>query len=123
MSKLSLIEPNFSGRRREKETVHSVVGTVADADICYSVKFWFGDSVCILSGTLPYTLQKLLDRFDYDDEPEAVEDAKKEDATVTAVASAATAAAPSTPAVATPAIAAAVPVPSTTSPPPPQVPL
>nr|XP_048278710.1 SR-related and CTD-associated factor 4 isoform X3 [Myodes glareolus] len=66
--------------------------------------------------------QKLLDRFDYDDEPEAVEDAKKEDATVTAVASAAAAAAPSTPAVATPALAAAVPVPSTTSPPPPQVP-
>lgn len=79
-------------------------------------------SVCTLSGTLPYTLQKLLDRFDYDDEPEAVEDAKKEDAAVTAVASAA-AAAPPTPTVATPAIAPAVPVPSTTSPPPPQVPL
>ncbi|XP_041534418.1 SR-related and CTD-associated factor 4 isoform X2 [Microtus oregoni] len=64
--------------------------------------------------------KKLLDRFDYDDEPEAVEDAKKEDAAVTAVASAA-AAAP-TPTVATPAIAPAVPVPSATSPPPPQVP-
>ncbi|CAO2632321.1 SR-related and CTD-associated factor 4 [Lemmus lemmus] len=63
--------------------------------------------------------KKLLDRFDYDDEPEAVEDAKKEDASVTAVAPAA---APPTPAVATPAIAPAVPVPSTTSPPPPQVP-
>ncbi|XP_038200622.1 SR-related and CTD-associated factor 4 isoform X8 [Arvicola amphibius] len=69
--------------------------------------------------------QKLLDRFDYDDEPEAVEDAKKEDAAVTAAASAAAAAAvpvPPTPTVATPAIAPAVPVPSTTSPPPPQVP-
>ncbi|OBS76882.1 hypothetical protein A6R68_16667 [Neotoma lepida] len=65
--------------------------------------------------------KKLLDRFDYDDEPEAVEDSKKEDATVPAAAPAA-AAAPPAPTVATPAVAPAVPVPSATSPPPPQVP-
>ncbi|XP_040606455.1 SR-related and CTD-associated factor 4 isoform X5 [Mesocricetus auratus] len=63
--------------------------------------------------------QKLLDRFDYDDEPEAMEDTKKED---TAVTVAAPAAAPPPPSVTTPAIAPAVPVPSATSPPPPQVP-
>ncbi|XP_012971645.1 SR-related and CTD-associated factor 4 isoform X3 [Mesocricetus auratus] len=63
--------------------------------------------------------KKLLDRFDYDDEPEAMEDTKKED---TAVTVAAPAAAPPPPSVTTPAIAPAVPVPSATSPPPPQVP-
>lgn len=90
-------------------------------ETCRSVKFvvcWF----CVLSGTLPYTLQKLLDRFDYDDEPEAMEDTKKEDTAVT-VAAPSAAAAPPAPSVATPAIAPALPVPSATSPPPPQVPL
>ncbi|XP_076405282.1 SR-related and CTD-associated factor 4 isoform X15 [Peromyscus maniculatus bairdii] len=64
--------------------------------------------------------QKLLDRFDYDDEPEALEDAKKEDVTVTAAAPAAAPPAPA--AVAAPAVAPAGPAPSATSPPPPQVP-
>ncbi|ERE76719.1 splicing factor, arginine/serine-rich 15-like protein [Cricetulus griseus] len=65
--------------------------------------------------------KKLLDRFDYDDEPEAMEDTKKEDTAVT-VAAPSAAAAPPAPSVATPAIAPALPVPSATSPPPPQVP-
>ncbi|XP_006523077.1 SR-related and CTD-associated factor 4 isoform X6 [Mus musculus] len=65
--------------------------------------------------------QKLLDRFDYDDEPEAVEDSKKEDAAAISTAALATAAPPA-PTAATPAVATAVPVPSATSPPPPQTP-
>ncbi|XP_028612154.1 splicing factor, arginine/serine-rich 15 isoform X3 [Grammomys surdaster] len=65
--------------------------------------------------------KKLLDRFDYDDEPEAVEDSKKEDTapiTTTALATAA----PPAPTSAIPASAPAGPVPSATSPPPPQAP-
>ncbi|EDK98386.1 mCG129573, isoform CRA_a [Mus musculus] len=65
--------------------------------------------------------KKLLDRFDYDDEPEAVEDSKKEDAAAISTAALATAAPPA-PTAATPAVATAVPVPSATSPPPPQTP-
>ncbi|XP_021563627.1 splicing factor, arginine/serine-rich 15 [Carlito syrichta] len=61
--------------------------------------------------------KKLLDRFDYDDEPEAVEESKKEDAAaVTTTAPAA--AVPPTPATAVPAAAA----PTAASPPPPQAP-
>ncbi|XP_064129250.1 SR-related and CTD-associated factor 4 isoform X2 [Loxodonta africana] len=52
--------------------------------------------------------KKLLDRFDYDDEPEAVEESKKEDPAATAAATTAPpAAAPPAPAAATPAAAAA----------------
>lgn len=65
--------------------------------------------------------KKLLDRFDYDDEPEAVEDSKKEDAVAVATTALATAA-PPVPAAATPAVAPAVPASSATSPPPPQAP-
>ncbi|XP_029400274.1 splicing factor, arginine/serine-rich 15 isoform X4 [Mus pahari] len=65
--------------------------------------------------------KKLLDRFDYDDEPEAVEDSKKEDAAAVSTAALATAA-PTAPTAATSAAAATVPAPSATSPPPPQAP-
>ncbi|XP_062960605.1 SR-related and CTD-associated factor 4 isoform X6 [Cynocephalus volans] len=57
--------------------------------------------------------QKLLDRFDYDDEPEAVEESKKEDAAAVTT-TAPTAAVPSVPATAAPAAAA----PAAASPPP-----
>ncbi|XP_016883906.1 SR-related and CTD-associated factor 4 isoform X11 [Pan paniscus] len=61
--------------------------------------------------------QKLLDRFDYDDEPEAVEESKKEDTTaVTTTAPAA--AVPPAPTATVPAAAA----PAAASPPPPQAP-
>uniref|UniRef100_A0A8C6QM82 SR-related CTD-associated factor 4 n=1 Tax=Nannospalax galili TaxID=1026970 RepID=A0A8C6QM82_NANGA len=60
---------------------------------------------------------KLLDRFDYDDEPEAVEDSKTEDAVAISTAAPA-AAAPPVPALATSAAAPAVPVPTASSPPP-----
>ncbi|XP_008834209.1 splicing factor, arginine/serine-rich 15 isoform X4 [Nannospalax galili] len=61
--------------------------------------------------------KKLLDRFDYDDEPEAVEDSKTEDAVAISTAAPA-AAAPPVPALATSAAAPAVPVPTASSPPP-----
>jgi arginine/serine-rich splicing factor 15 len=71
---------------------------------------------------LTYLFQKLLDRFDYDDEPEAVEESKKEDAAALTPAVPA-AAAPAAPAVAAAAAAApAAPAPVATSPPP-QAPL
>ncbi|KAG3283862.1 SR-related CTD associated factor 4 [Ictidomys tridecemlineatus] len=65
--------------------------------------------------------KKLLDRFDYDDEPEAVEESKKEDAAVTTAVP--VPAVPPASSVATPATAAAAPAaaaPTATSPPPPQ---
>ncbi|XP_034371647.1 SR-related and CTD-associated factor 4 isoform X2 [Arvicanthis niloticus] len=65
--------------------------------------------------------KKLLDRFDYDDEPEAVEDSKKEDSAAITTAALATAVPPASTA-ATPASAPAGPTPSATSPPPPQAP-
>ncbi|XP_021111808.1 splicing factor, arginine/serine-rich 15 isoform X5 [Heterocephalus glaber] len=75
--------------------------------------------------------QKLLDRFDYDDEPEAVEESKKEDAAAilpaapaaAAAATTAAASAPPVPVVATPVpIAAAAPVAPAAASPPPQAP-
>ncbi|KAM6162143.1 SR-related and CTD-associated factor 4 isoform 4-T4 [Erethizon dorsatum] len=76
--------------------------------------------------------KKLLDRFDYDDEPEAVEESKKEDVAAilpaapaaAAAAAATTAAAPPVAAVATPAptAAGAPAAPAAASPPPPQTP-
>uniref|UniRef100_A0A8C2V5A4 SR-related CTD associated factor 4 n=1 Tax=Chinchilla lanigera TaxID=34839 RepID=A0A8C2V5A4_CHILA len=78
----------------------------------------------------PEQKAKLLDRFDYDDEPEAVEESKKEDTaaiipTAPVAAAATTAAAPPpVPAVATPAPTAATApaAPAAASPPPPQTP-
>ncbi|XP_033088190.1 SR-related and CTD-associated factor 4 isoform X4 [Trachypithecus francoisi] len=61
--------------------------------------------------------QKLLDRFDYDDEPEAVEESKKEDTTAVATTVPA-AAVPPAPTATVPAAAA----PTAASPPPPQAP-
>uniref|UniRef100_I3M4B4 SR-related CTD associated factor 4 n=1 Tax=Ictidomys tridecemlineatus TaxID=43179 RepID=I3M4B4_ICTTR len=69
----------------------------------------------------PEQKAKLLDRFDYDDEPEAVEESKKEDAAVTTAVP--VPAVPPASSVATPATAAAAPAaaaPTATSPPPPQ---
>nr|AAQ91056.1 LRRGT00100 [Rattus norvegicus] len=79
------------------------------------------DHVQMSGGHLLAAFLKLLDRFDYDDEPEAVEDSKKEDAVAVATTALATAA-PPVPAAATPAVAPAVPASSATSPPPPQAP-
>ncbi|XP_066891094.1 SR-related and CTD-associated factor 4 isoform X5 [Kogia breviceps] len=64
--------------------------------------------------------QKLLDRFDYDDEPEAVEESKKEDAAAAATTTAATA--PAAAAAVLPAPAAAVPSVAATAASPPQAP-
>ncbi|XP_010364498.2 SR-related and CTD-associated factor 4 isoform X4 [Rhinopithecus roxellana] len=61
--------------------------------------------------------QKLLDRFDYDDEPEAVEESKKEDTTAVATTVPA-ASVPPAPTATVPAAAA----PAAASPPPPQAP-
>nr|XP_058921631.1 SR-related and CTD-associated factor 4 isoform X2 [Kogia breviceps] len=63
---------------------------------------------------------KLLDRFDYDDEPEAVEESKKEDAAAAATTTAATA--PAAAAAVLPAPAAAVPSVAATAASPPQAP-
>lgn len=54
-----------------------------------------------------YLFQKLLDRFDYDDEPEAVEESKKEDGATAATAPPAMAVAPPAPSATTPAPAPA----------------
>ncbi|TKC38177.1 hypothetical protein EI555_014585, partial [Monodon monoceros] len=67
--------------------------------------------------------KKLLDRFDYDDEPEAVEESKKEDAAAAAAAAtAATAAATTAPAAAVAPPAPAVPSVAATAASPPQAP-
>ncbi|KAL0614319.1 SR-related and CTD-associated factor 4 [Plecturocebus cupreus] len=62
--------------------------------------------------------KKLLDRFDYDDEPEAVEESKKEDTSTAVTTTAPAAVVPPAPAATVPAAAA----PTAASPPPPQAP-
>ncbi|KAM6222137.1 SR-related and CTD-associated factor 4 isoform 4-T4 [Rhynchocyon petersi] len=67
--------------------------------------------------------KKLLDRFDYDDEPEAVEESKKEDSASATTTIAVTTSSTAPPAATPPAPAAAVPIAApTASPPPPQAP-
>lgn len=114
----------------EGEIVHdSIAGLQMVVNICFYKVF------CSVNHSLNFKMenwhthlfQKLLDRFDYDDEPEAVEESKKEDAAAAAAAAAtaATAAATTAPAaaVAPPAPAAAVPSVAATAASPPQAPL
>lgn len=52
---------------------------------CFYQVFLHSESKSEFSnGMFMYLFQKLLDRFDYDDEPEAMEESKKEDAAATA---------------------------------------
>ena len=79
-------------------------------NVCFYEDFLCSESQPEFSNRiLAYLLQKLLDRFDYDDEPEAVEESKKEDAVAPSATTtpAPAAVVPTTPAaVAAPSVAA-----------------